>query len=115
MLLRGEKGFLLITTLMVMLILMILGMSLVAITSQDYQFAHKELLNLQAYYLAKAGLEYSQGSTLPSSEVTLLSKQKRYLFHIREEGPLVYSTGLILAGDGTVLATERLTSRKEEF
>lgn len=110
---KREHGFLLITTLLVMVLLMILGMTLLTATSQDYQFAQKELKNLQAYYLAKGGLEYYDNVTFPSSQVTVLSRGKRYDFQIRAEGDQIFCTGRVRSNDGKVLSAETLVGKEK--
>ncbi|MCR5662945.1 MAG: hypothetical protein K6G50_12610 [bacterium] len=55
---KFRRGSVLVMTLLVLLVLFLLGISYLAIIRRDYRFAAINERNEQAWFLAKAGLEY---------------------------------------------------------
>lgn len=115
-----RRGMALITSLLVSVLLLLLGVSFLNYLENDYRFAAHQEKSQQAYYLALAGLQYQKtrldrlypGTTVPMPEahgVPASSLTTNYFeITVTPQGQVI-SHGVVKSSTGVLLGERTLT------
>lgn len=111
-----QTGIALISSLFILIILTILGLSFAAIAIRDLNFAKRQEINVKALFLARAGVEYFMVKGLPEKETVDSTpkiyplQDKKYYCEFEIKGKLLYSKGVILNSSNNIVAKRMLVS-----
>jgi len=120
---RASRGALLITTLWIAMIALILGTSYLLLFLQDSRFARKQADDIEAFYLARSGLESCKACGIPAADEqgerrVYVSARDRNLYCVVEEdeaGQRMLFTGTVTDGGGRVTSKRTLAAPKHEM
>lgn len=110
------RGFILITSLLILTVLTVLGLAFSALVTRDLYFARRQELGTQAFYLARAGIEYYMARGLPDQQgdgshpVIYPSDDQNSSCELEIRGKLLVSTGILRDSSEQIVHTRTLVS-----
>lgn len=118
---QDERGFLLITLLLILVLLMIMGVSFTSLALWGLDQARLQRDRMMATFLARGGVQYVVNEGIPPREpggrrsITFsqdghpsTENESRYSCLFIKEGSLIYCTGVVEDSNGQILARRTL-------